>query len=329
MAQNRRFPEELNNSIFEHNEVEAIAQYGQDTYDNWLAAGGTGYYTRTCMTDVINNFIVSHVGEGKVLSKVPRHEVAYWAQRTLQEFSYDILHSEHNIEIEIGPSLSFPLPSDYVNYVKLVYIDPAGNDRVLIPKRWNNAKQAINQDSNFEYVYDTNGEAVIADESVSTQRFQNPDLDDNLIQARRDTYGSLYTDDIYDYYYSGYFGRRYGLEPENENFNGAYQIDLRQGIVYLDGTFQEGDIIGFRYISDGLRDNGDLDTVYVPKLAEDAIYASILYNLVKVRTQTVNLAPMYKKEAMAKMRNAKIRLSNYKTEEIAQVMRQRAKWIKH
>ena len=37
----------------------------------------------------------------------------------------------------------------------------------------------------------------------------------------------------------------------------------------------------------------------------------------------------YKKEASAKMRNAKIRLSNMKTKEMAQILRNKAKWIKH
>jgi hypothetical protein len=38
---------------------------------------------------------------------------------------------------------------------------------------------------------------------------------------------------------------------------------------------------------------------------------------------------MYKKEASAKMRNTKIRLSNYKSEEMVQVLRGKSKWIKH
>ena len=37
----------------------------------------------------------------------------------------------------------------------------------------------------------------------------------------------------------------------------------------------------------------------------------------------------YKKEASAKLRNAKIRLSNIKLDEIVQVMRGKSKWIKH
>jgi len=37
----------------------------------------------------------------------------------------------------------------------------------------------------------------------------------------------------------------------------------------------------------------------------------------------------YKREKSAAYRNAKIRLSNVKIEEIAQVMRNKSKWIKH
>jgi len=36
-----------------------------------------------------------------------------------------------------------------------------------------------------------------------------------------------------------------------------------------------------------------------------------------------------KREASAKLRNAKIRLSNIKLDEIVQVMRGKSKWIKH
>ena len=39
--------------------------------------------------------------------------------------------------------------------------------------------------------------------------------------------------------------------------------------------------------------------------------------------------PSLKKEASAKMRNAKIRLSNMKVEEMTQVLRGKSKWIKH
>ena len=60
--------------------------------DNYSALdGGTGlaipgYYSRVHLNDIINNFIIAYIGDGKVLSKVPRYEVAFWAQRSVQEF---------------------------------------------------------------------------------------------------------------------------------------------------------------------------------------------------------------------------------------------------
>ena len=55
----------------------------------------------------------------------------------------------------------------------------------------------------------------------------------------------------------------------------------------------------------------------------------MLYNLAKVRPASAQLVPLYKKEATAKLRNTKIRLSNYKLEELAQILRGKSKWIKH
>ena len=324
MARSNKFTDKINNATYEGNQ--SLTDIERDRLADFP---GLGYYSRTSVEDIINNFIVSHIGEGKVLPKVPRHEVAFWAQRGLQEFSYDILYSEKNIEVELGPSLSIPLPSDYVNYVKIVAIDTYGNDRTIHPSRRTSSKKGILQDDNFNYIYDDTGEKTVADKSASTERFQ----DDNIVNTRnrneREDSFSFLSDDIYDYYYAGYFGRRYGNDPQFENYNGAFQLDQEAGIIYFDSTLSEGDVVGLRYISDGLCNNDDLATAYVPKLAEDALYAFMMYNLTKVRSATAQLAPLYDKERKAKMRNAKIRLSNYKSEELAQVLRGKAKWIKH
>ena len=71
-----------------------------------------GAYQFTSIKDIMNNFIISYVGEGKIISKIKRTDVAFHAQRCLQEFSYDILPSVKSQEIEIGPSLNFILPKD-------------------------------------------------------------------------------------------------------------------------------------------------------------------------------------------------------------------------
>ena len=297
--------------------------------DNYSALdGGTGlaipgYYSRVHLNDIINNFIIAYIGDGKVLSKVPRYEVAFWAQRSVQEFSYDIFHSEKTIEVELNSTLQMSLPSDYVNYVNISFLDNFGNLKTIQPSRSTKATKAVAQDDEYKYLYDNDGRVVFKETSDTLNRYQTTNRVLTAEEAS-DYYNGYYDNDDYSY-----FGRRYGSEPERQNFNGSYVLDLEAGKIFFDSSFKQGSIIVLRYISDGIGDNDDFDNVLVPKLAEDAIYTNILYNLSKLRVSSASASALYKKEASAKMRNAKIRLSNMKTEEMAQVLRGKSKWIKH
>ena len=297
--------------------------------DNYSALdGGTGlaipgYYSRVHLNDIINNFIIAYIGDGKVLSKVPRYEVAFWAQRSVQEFSYDIFHSEKTIEAELNSTLQMSLPSDYVNYVNISFLDNFGNLKTIQPSRSTKATKAVAQDDEYKYLYDNDGRVVFKETSDTLTRYQTTNRVLTAEEAS-DYYNGYYDNDDYSY-----FGRRYGSEPERQNFNGSYVLDLEAGKIFFDSSFKQGSIIVLRYISDGIGDNDNFDNVLVPKLAEDAIYTNILYNLSKLRVSSAGASALYKKEASAKMRNAKIRLSNMKTEEMAQVLRGKSKWIKH
>ena len=294
--------------------------------DNYSALdGGTGlaipgYYSRVHLNDIINNFIIAYIGDGKVLSKVPRYEVAFWAQRSVQEFSYDIFHSEKTIEVELNSTLQMSLPSDYVNYVNISFLDNFGNLKTIQPSR---STKAVAQDDEYKYLYDNSGRVVFKETSDTLNRYQTTNRVLTAEEAS-DYYNGYYDNDDYSY-----FGRRYGSEPERQNFNGSYVLDLEAGKIFFDSSFKQGSIIVLRYISDGIGDNDNFDNVLVPKLAEDAVYTNILYNLSKLRVSSAGASALYKKEASAKMRNAKIRLSNMKTEEMAQVLRGKSKWIKH
>ena len=290
--------------------------------------GGTGlaipgYYSRTNLNDIINNFMVAYVGDGKVLSKVPRYEVAFWAQRSVQEFSYDIFHSEKSIEIELSPTKAISLPSDYVNYVRIEYTDSNGVMRPIQPSRTTKANKSVAQDQDYKYIYDLQGNIIFEETSETIEKYQSTTKILSAEQAQ-DYYNGYFDTDDYLYY-----RQRYGATPEYQNINGSFVLDIEAGRIYFDAAFKEGSYITLTYISDGLGDNGDFDNVYVPKLAEDAIYASILYNLAKLRGSAAGASGLYKKEASAKMRNAKIRLSNMKITEMAQILRNKAKWIKH
>ena len=295
------------------------------------------------LEDMINNFVVSYIGDGKTLVKVPRHEVAFHMQRAVQEFSYDILRAENNIEVELNPAnLQIALPQDFVKLVKVTYTGYDGSEYTAHEAPLTRSKQAILQDDQFEWNYDETGDILFAEESEGVKRWQDPanDFAQRDI-ARNYYYGSEY-DEEYNYYsFYSFQGRRYGTDPQFDNNNGEYIIDRNRGLIYFssdfagrrvmsrDGDAMQGFLISIRYISDGISGNSDLNTVRVHKLAEGAVYADVLYSLAKVRPSAAAMVPIYKKEAMAMKRNAKIRLQEYKIEELTQTMRGRSKWVKH
>jgi hypothetical protein len=68
----------------------------------------------------------------------------------------------------------------------------------------------------------------------------------------------------------------------------------------------------------------------VHKFAEEALYLHIAYSILSTRANSPEyLVARFKRDRAVAKRNAKIRLSNIKIEEITQIMRGKSKQIKH
>ena len=100
--------------------------------------------------------------------------------------------------------------------------------------------------------------------------------------------------------YGGY-GQRYGGDPVNMQVNGWFNIDEARGTFNFSSDLN-GKLIMLEYISDGLA--YDLDTK-VPKMAEEAMYQHLLYSILSTRRDTAAIAPQYKRQRYAALRNAK------------------------
>lgn len=277
-----------------------------------------GSYQFTSVKDIINNFIVSYTGEDKIISKVKRSDVAFHAQRGIQEFSFDILPSIKSQEIEIGARLNFVLPKDYVNYVKFTWTDDKGIERVIYPTNKTSNPSGIVQDEDAQYLFDEpSSEIILSENSRTLDKFQS---------EKSSNKGSLDNVDNLDSLSSNRFGRRYGLTPENAQSNGVFFIDKLKGVAFFDSSFV-GKLVTLKYISDGL---GTDEEMTVHKFAEEALYKYIAYAILSTRLNTPEyVVSRLKKERAAAKRNSKIRLANIKIEEIAQVMRNKSKIIKH
>ena len=281
-----------------------------------------GSYQYTSIKDIVDNFMIAYVGDGKLIDHVAKSDVVFHAKRGIQEFSYDILKTVKLQEVELGPSLSIPMPQDYVNYVKVCYIDSSGIRRIIYPTRLTtNPTEPLVQDENYNYVFDSDGNAVEGS-SITEERYKA--FDTKNISGDLSSEDSLYLS-TNDYLRSD-FGQRYGATPETTQINGFFTINERTGSFNFSSDLS-GKIIVLEYISDGLGTDAEMK---VNKMAEEALYKHIAYNvLANKRNIAEFIIRRYQKERRAAMRNAKIRLSNLKVSELAQVMRNKSKRIKH
>ena len=299
--------------------------YGNgDAYGN-IVENNYGGYQYVSIPELVTNFMVGYVGAGKIIANVKRNDVIFHVKRALQEFSYDTLRSIKSQEATIPPNLSIPIPQDYVNYVKTSWVDNLGvkhiiypttltsNPESLLPQDW----QGIPIQDNFDEDLDST--------SITESRWQN--ANDNLIvgNINNDALNAgLYPsgDGAFE---QGFLGQRYGLDPETSQTNGWFTINHREGKMSFSSNLINKLII-LEYISDGLAYDQDMK---VPKMAEEAIYSYINHAVLATKANTPEyLVNRYKREKSAKLRNAKIRLSNIKLDEIVQVMRNKSKWIK-
>jgi len=299
-----------------------VVQLTQTAIDN-----NYGNYEYISLNDVINNFLVGYVGEDKLIPKVKRTDVMFHAKRGLQEFSYDTLRSIKSQELTIPPNLSVPIPQDYVNYVKVSWIDNAGVKRIIYP-----AEPNLTSDPTQLPIQDNAG--------IPTQDSE-PGIESNLQAAQsqieerwkdfnqRNLTGDYTLDQlgVYDWeWWKLFYGERYGLAPEVTQQNGWYTINRRTGMFGFSSDLQ-GQLILLEYISDGLA--YDQDTK-IPKFAEEALYMHIAYGILSGRVGVPEyIVNRFRRRRSAELRNAKIRLSNIKLEEFTQLMRGKSKWIKH
>ena len=128
-----------------------------DGFDGVQNNGGKyGNYQFITLEDIINSFIVAYVGEDKIISKVKRADVAFHAQRSLAELSFDTLKSVKSLELEVPPSLTMPLPQDYVHYTKISCIDASGIKKILYPASKTSNPVSYQQETTGELKFETN-----------------------------------------------------------------------------------------------------------------------------------------------------------------------------
>lgn len=283
-----------------------------------------GSYSYISLNDIIDNFMVAYTGQDQILTNVKRSQVLFHAKRSIQEFSYDTFPVLKSQELTVPPSLSIQLPQDYVNYVRISWVDGNGILHTMNPLYGLSANptQLPIQDADGKITQNSFGENNEANQSITEERWKT--ANDGEITGNFDPFENQ---GVYDYiWWKQAYGQRYGLIPEVSNVNGWFGINERTGSISFSSDLANR-LVVIKYISDGLAYNSDMK---VPKMAEEAMYMSMMYNIIASRKDVDGgTKAFYKREKYVRTRNAKIRLQNLKLDEIVQVFRGQSKWIKH
>ena len=288
------------------------------TQSTYYSGSEHGTYQFTSLQTVIDQFMLAYVGDDKIIKKVKRPEVAYHAQRGLQELSFDTFKCTKSHEIEVPATLTVTLPQDYVNYVKLVAVDASGIHQVLYPTQYSSDPTAPLQTGAIgnENFIDAAGDGDIdlQTESDTWDAYNNGTVD------------TLPTDGHDTNTYDELVGGRYGIDPQFAQTNGSFYINDLKGRIHFSSNLG-GKTVILKYISDSLGTDAEMQ---VHKFAEEAMYKYIAHAILATKAEVPEyLVARFKKEAFASKRQAKLRLSNIKLEEITQILRGKSKHIKH
>lgn len=291
-----------------------------ETGSAYYNGSNLGGYQFTSLQNIIDQFILAYVGEDKLISKIKRPDVVFHAQRALQEFSFDTFKSTKAYEIVVPATLAMPLPQDYVNYVKLSWVDDSGVKHRIYPttdtSNPSNITQAADPNSAPYYHLNSENEITLNNDSDTLSKYQSGNPSENKVNDFN------YDDELYD----PNIGQRYGLDPQRAQINGSFYIDEAKGFIRFSSNIS-GKTIILDYISDSLGTDAEMQ---VHKFAEEAMYKQIAYAILSTRSNTQEyIVNRFRKEAFAAKRKAKLRLSNIKIEEITQVLRGKSKHIKH
>lgn len=246
-------------------------------------------YIYVSLEQIVDDFIDSFTGNGTLIGKDNRRKIVRHAKMGIKQFTISALRETKKVELELGDTLDIILPPDYVNWVRVSYVNPLTGDLMFL---------SVNDDLPAGTAYLQDHDAYILF-----------DQDGFILEGT--TYHSHLKDTITERnFVSGFNGNtedvNYKLDT-TKNINGAFKPIPREGRMHFSSD-NASRVIMLEYVSDGLEFLDEAD-IKVSKLAEVAILNYINYNMMFSDAGI----PMYekneaKKRFHAEYTNAKIKM---------------------
>ncbi|QQV89724.1 structural protein [Cellulophaga phage Calle_1] len=263
-----------------------------------------GEYQYTTLEEIISNYMFGMSDDDYTINS-DRNRVALFGKKGVRELYFDVVNEVISIELDLSPTLTIPLPHDYIAFTRISWVDDTGKLHPLAVDKSNNLSQAFLQANDYEFLYDVNGDIL------KGSHIQNLPENSKRIDSQAPS-GSSPT---------------FNLDRSKMYKNGSYRIDKTKGEIQFSSAV-DGRTVVLDYISDGLFQRDDSD-IKIHKFAEDALDSFIYYNLVK-RNRSVPANEKYRaeKEWWNLRRIAKRRINPVNYDNIKQVLKGGSRWIK-
>jgi hypothetical protein len=288
--------------------------------ENW------GSYQYVSLRDIVSNFSLLYVGNDKLINNVERYNILFHAKRAIQELNYDSLKEIKILELEVGDTLRYVLPHDFVNWVRISMY----KNGTLFPLTENiqtNWSDAYFQDQKGNILFDQDGNILKPNNStIDSERIRgvNKSIYLNEQSPYHKQEGHLYEG---TWYFEYSIGGRYGLNTETANRNPTFKVNKKSGVINFSSDMAD-EVCVLEYVSDGL-ENGNDDEIQINKMFEEFIYAYIKYSILSskfgIQEYIIN---RLRKEKSALLRNAKIRISNIHPGRLLMNLRGQNKFLK-
>jgi hypothetical protein len=261
-----------------------------------------GNYQYVLLSQIIDDYM-ANLDPDDYTSTTLRHRVLYNAMRGVRELYYDVMQEIRAVELDLGPTLTVTLPPDYVNYVRISWVDEAGKLHPMTADNSSNIARDYLQDHEYNFLLDGNG-CVTMGTGTRPQPYGSIDL----AEQKEYKLASGYTPNV---------------NLSNFHKNGSFRLDKQNGLIQFDSNAESKTIV-IEYISDGLFSDtcgGGEGEIKVHKFAEQALIDWIYYSLIKQRRNVpANEKMRARKEYYNSRRIAGRRINTLRKEELIQAM---------
>jgi hypothetical protein len=310
----------LYSNTYNYSQPNAAPVQGSQNPFEYYSDPNANSYVYISLEQLIGNFMANNVGDHLVLNNVTRYQVIYQFKQALKQFTFDALNEVRAIELELGDTLQITLPPDYVNYVRISWLNRQTGEfhPLSVNRNVNPFVQGYLQDHNWNILFDNDGYPLEGTSLTETVNDSLPNTSENYNQYSLACGGGCVTCNC---------GRPNVWNFDTtKNYNGTFNIDNRNKKIRFSSDNLSRAII-LEYISDGL-EYADSDDVKINKLAETALIATVYAELLEMQLGIPEYAKQSaRKKANTLFRNAKIKCANIKIPQIAEIMRGRKKWI--